>query len=38
MIAHFFALTGSIISNLFFCMTLAILFLMYIINLGLWIL
>ncbi len=38
MIAHFFALTGSIISNLFFCLTLIILFLMYIINLGLWIL
>ena len=36
MIAHFFALTGSILSNLFFCLTLILTLMLFTLNLGIW--
>lgn len=36
MIAHFFALTGSLASNLFFCATIIAIIFLFIINLGIW--
>lgn len=36
LVAHFFALTGSILSNLFFCLTIIITIFLLVINLGLW--
>lgn len=36
MIAHFFALTNMLVSNLFFCLILTILILQFVINLGIW--
>lgn len=36
MIAHFFALTGSVISNLFFYLTLAATLSLFVLNLGIW--
>lgn len=36
MIAHYFALTGSLVSNLFFCLTIIVTIFLFVINLGLW--
>lgn len=36
MIAHFFALTGTLTSNLFFCLTIVVTILLLIINMGIW--
>ena len=36
MIAHFFALTGTIVSNLFFWMTLILTLMLFTLNLGIW--
>lgn len=36
MIAHYFALTGSIFSNLFFCLSLIITLVLFALNLGIW--
>lgn len=36
MIAHFFAQTRSIVSNLFFCLTLLIILALFTLNLGIW--
>lgn len=36
MIAHFFALTRSIVSNLFFCLTLLAVTTLFTLNLGIW--
>lgn len=36
MIAHFFALTGTIVSNLFFCLTLLLTLMLFTLNLGIW--
>lgn len=36
MIAHFFALTGTIVSNIFFCLTLIITLMLFTLNLGIW--
>ena len=36
MIAHFFALTGSLTSNLFFCVTIVMILMLFTLNLGIW--
>jgi hypothetical protein len=36
MIAHFFAQTGTIVSNLFFCLTLLLTLMLFTLNLGIW--
>lgn len=36
MIAHFFAQTGTIVSNLFFCLTLLAVITLFTLNLGIW--
>lgn len=36
MIAHFFALTGSLVSNLFFCVTIVMILMLFTLNLGIW--
>ena len=36
MIAHFFALTSSLVSNLFFCVTIVMILMLFTLNLGIW--
>ena len=36
MIAHFFALTGTIVSNLLFCLCLVLIIALFTLNMGLW--